>query len=316
MNKHLQDKPRKAVYFFCVGKGYDHVSSSAFECVEKLFSPKELDFCVDGFPVMEHVDKEGNRFCFMRQEMLVSYDFHRYLPVLREHFLDFDLAAEVNWHEGANAPDKVLTVHTVGDVAAGIFPPADARFMRNLLHALENNRSGSGLSDFAVVTEATHWTGTFKGQNPEDLLEFPVPTLDIEIGSTPSSWGNTGAVEVLARSLAEAFRREEPLKNVLCVGGVHFEHSFSEAAMNVDFPFGISCILPNQWIVSGDYGSEEGYAKLLSAARSIRGGVCAVVYHEGIRSVYRDQCRRLGAELGVPVLKHKALRRPADLDIW
>lgn len=316
MNGHKEGKPRKAVYFFCVGEGYDHVTGSAFECVEKLFRPKELDLRVDGYPVMEHIDEDGNRFCFMRQDMLVSYDFRRYLPVLKRNFADFDLAAEVNWHEGANAPDRVLTVHTIGDVEAGIFPPADSRSMRNLLHALEKNRSDSGLDDFTVVTEATHWTGTFKGQDPALLKEFPVPTLDIEIGSTPASWGNTVAIEVLARSLASPFSSEEPPRNVICVGGVHFEHSFSEAAMNVDHPFGISHILPNQWIVSGGYGSEEGYPKLLSAAQSISGGISAVVYHEGIKAPYRDQCRRLGEEFGVPVLKHKALRRPEDLSIW
>ncbi|MDO9509221.1 MAG: D-aminoacyl-tRNA deacylase, partial [Thermovirgaceae bacterium] len=310
------DRPRKAVYFFCVRDGYDHVSRLAFERVREIFHPRELDIEVDGYPVMEHVDEHGNRFCFMRQEMLVSYDFRRYLPVLREHFLDFDLAAEVNWHEGANAPDKVLTVHTIGDVEAGIFPPADSRFMRNLLHALEKNRSDAGLDDFTVVTEATHWTGTFKDQNPEDLHSFPIPMLDIEIGSTPASWEHAGAIKVLTRSLTSPFSSEEPLSNVICVGGVHFEHSFSEAAMNADHPFGISHILPNQWIVSGGYGSEENYSKLLAAARSIRGGVRAVVYHEGIKSVCRDQCRRLGEELGVPVLKHKALRKPADLSIW
>ena len=314
MDGQQQGRPRKALYFFCVGKGYDHVSRLAFERVREIFSPRELGIEVDGYPVMEHIDGHGNSFCFMRQDMLVSYDFRRHLPVLREHFLDFDLAAEVNWHEGANAPDKVLTVHTIGDVDAGIFPPADARFMRNLLHSLEKNRSDARLDDFTVVTEATHWTGTFKGQDPALLNEFPVPTLDIEIGSTPASWDNEGAVDVLARSLTTPFTDMEPLANVICVGGIHFEHSFAEAALDVDHPFGISHILPNQWIVSGDYGSEEGYAKLRKAAQSIRGGVRAVVYHEGIKSAYRDQCRRLGEELGVPVLKHKALRRPADLE--
>ncbi len=316
MKSQRQESSRRAVYFFCVGDGYDHVSRPTFERVMGLYRPRETGLSVDGYPVMEHVDDKGDRFCFMRQDMLVSYDFRRYLPVLKENFADFDMAAEVNWHEGVNAPDKVLTVHTIGDVEAGIFPPADARFMRNLLHALEKNRSEAELDDFTVVTEATHWTGTFKDQNPEDLREFPIPMLDIEVGSTLSSWEHAGAVEVLARSLTSPFSCEEPLKNVICVGGVHFEHSFLDAAMNVDHPFGISHILPNQWIVSGDYGLEEGYAKLLSASQSIRGGVCAVVYHEGIKSAYRDQCRRLGQELGVPVLKHKALRRPEELSIW
>ena len=38
-----------------------------------------------------------------------------------------------------------------------------------------------------------------------------------------------------------------------------------------------------------------------------------MVYHEGIKGAFRDQCRRLAGELGVPVLKHKALRRPEAL---
>lgn len=311
-----EDRPagnRKAVFFFCVGKDHDLVSRLAFDKAEELFRPRDTGITVDGFPILEHVDEKGDRFCFMRQENLVSYDFIRYLPILKEHFLDFDLAAEVNWHEGANAPDRVLTVHTVGDVEAGIFPPTDARFMRNLLHALEKNRSDAGLDDFTVVTEATHWTGTFKGQDPALLNEFPVPTLDIEIGSTPSSWEDAVAIEVMSKSLTSLFRETEPLINILCVGGIHFERSFSEAALNRDLPVGVSHILPNQWIVSGGYGSGDGFNKLRNAASSIKGGVDAVVYHEGIKSPFRYQCRRLGEDLAIPVFKHILLKRPEEV---
>ncbi len=305
--------PGKALFFFCAGEGFDHVSRLVFSRVMGLLNPVETGISVDGFPVMEHVDESGNRFCFMRQEMLVSYDFRRYLPFLGEHFMDFDLAAEVNWHEGSNAPDRVITVHTVGDVDAGVFTPAVPGYMRGLLHALEQNRVEAGLDGFSVVTEATHWTGTFKGQDPALLKEFPVPTIDIEIGSTPASWEDKGAVEVIAKSLVGAFSSSERLFNILCVGGIHFERSFSEAALNTGFSIGVSHILPNQWIVSGDYASGDGFNKLRNAASSIKGGVDAVVYHEGIKSPFRDQCRRLGEELGVPVLKHKLLRRPEEL---
>jgi len=218
----------------------------------------------------------------------------------------------VNWHEGANAPDRVLTVHTVGDVNAGVFPPAEPAYVRNFLRALEDERARAGVDDFSVVTEATHWTGTFKGQDPRLMSEFPVPMLDIEVGSTPTSWEDPRAVGVMARSLVKPFSGPQRLYRVLCVGGVHFERSFCEAALG-DFPFGVSHILPNQWIVTGDYASETGYEKLRSAASSIRGGIDAVVYHEGIKGAFRDQCRRLADELGVPVLKHKALRRPEAL---
>lgn len=312
MKKEQTAGGRKALFFFCVGKGYDHVSRQAFEKVLELYRPDETGVSVDGYPVMEYVDGRGDRFFFMRQETLVSYDFRRYLPVLKGHFLDVDLAAEVNWHEGANAPDRVLTVHTVGDVNAGVFPPAEPAYVRNFLRALEDERVRAGVDDFSVVTEATHWTGTFKGQDPRLMDGFPVPMLDIEVGSTPASWEDPRAVGVMARSLVKPFSGSQRLYRVLCVGGVHFERSFSEAALG-DFPFGVSHILPNQWIVTGDYASEGGYEKLRSVASSIRGGIDAVVYHEGIKGAFRDQCRRLAGELGVPVLKHKALRRPEAL---
>ena len=133
MREERPEGNRKALFFFCVGEGYDHVSRLVFDKVVELFNPRETGISVDGFPILEHVDEKGDRFCFMRQENLVSYDFIRYLPILREHFLDFDLAAEVNWHEGANAPDRVITVHTVGDVDAGVFTPAVPGLMRGLL---------------------------------------------------------------------------------------------------------------------------------------------------------------------------------------
>jgi len=312
MKENGSSAPASAVYFFCVGEGYDIVSARAFRAVEEIFHPRETDITVDGYPVLEHVDERGNRFCFMRQDMLVSYDFRRYLPALKEHFAGFDMAAEVNWHEGANAPDRVLTVHTIGDVEAGVFTPGEPHFVRGLMLALERNRVEAGLDDFSVVTEATHWTGTFKGQDPQDLKEFPVPTLDIEIGSTPESWNNDSAIDVLARSLTSPFSEEAPLKNLLCVGGVHFERSFSDAAIAAEHSFGVSHILPNQWIVSGEYQTDEGYEKLREAAGGIRGGVEAIVFHEGMKAPFRNQCRRLGEELGVPVYKHKKLRKPGE----
>lgn len=305
---------KQAVFFFCVEEPHHHVGRSVFEHLFSLCPMEGAGFEIDGYPVLQCRDTIGNRLCFCRQKELISYDFRRYLPRLREYFQDFDLAAEVNWHEGVNAPDRVLTVHSIGDVAAGVYTPANPRLFRNLLLSLESERKGAGLEDFAVVTEATHWTGSFKGQDPGDLRQFPVPMVDIEIGSTPETWEHPKAVEALARSLFGVFRGNEGLDPVLCVGGVHFERSFCEAAKNRGYSFGISHILPNQWLVSGGYDRDENYWKIEAAASSIMGGLKAVVYHEGIKSPFRDACRKLGEAYGVPVLRHKRLRNPEALE--
>ncbi|HAA47205.1 MAG TPA: hypothetical protein DCE03_01735 [Synergistaceae bacterium] len=307
-------KCKQAVFFFCVEEPHHHVAKSVFERLQTVFALEEAGFSIDGYPVLQHRDAEGNRLCFCRQKELVSYAFRHYLPTLREHFLDFDMAGEINWHEGAKAPDRVLTLHTIGDVEAGIFTPADPGLFRNLLLSLETEREKAHLEDFAVMTEGTHWTGSFKGQDPKDLRHLPVPMVDIEIGSTAESWEDPRAAEVLTKGLAGVFQKGEYPSPILCVGGVHFESAFNEAAKNSLYPFGISHILPNQWLVSGAYDREENFWKLEAAAKSIKGKLKAVVFHEGIKGPFRDACRRLGEAFGIPVMRHKHLKNPENLE--
>jgi len=307
---------KKALYFFCMKEPYHYVGRDVFEKITDMLDPEETDLAVDGYPVLRYRDDKGNLFYFMRQDALVSYEFKRFLPILKEHFSDFDIAGEVNWHEGNNAPDRVLTVHSIGDVEKGYFSPAAPRLMKNLLVSLEKNRTLLGLEDYSVTTEATHWTGSIKGGDPCDIPRFPVPMVDIEIGSTPESWENKPALEAIAGSLVEVFDKEEELVNILCVGGTHFADCFALPALDTEYPFGVSHILPNQWLVSGKYETEDGLKKLRNCVDTIPGGIGALFYHEGINGPLRQSCRDLGEILEVPVLKHKKLRKPDQLDIW
>ncbi|MBN1332834.1 MAG: hypothetical protein JW971_03635 [Synergistales bacterium] len=310
------NKIRKALYFFCMKEPLHLVGRDVFNKCRELYDMEESDLVIDGYPVLEYRDSRGDLFSFMRQKTLVSYEFDRFLPVLQKHFSDYTIAGEVNWHAGDNAPDRVLTVHSIGDVETGHFSPGAPQAMRSLLLSLEKHRKAFGLTDFKVTTEATHWTGSIKGGDPSKIPLFSVPMVDIEIGSTRQSWENERAVESLARALTEVFRNEGPLFNILCAGGTHFEDSFAQAALDPYHPFGVSHILPNQWIVSGGYETGEGMRKMRECVRSIPGGVKAVFYHEGLKGPYRQTCRDLGEELGVPVFKHKKLRKPEDLPIW
>lgn len=309
------DSVKKVLYFFCVKEPWHYVGRDVFARASQLYDLDETDISVDGYPVMKYTDRGGDIFYFMRQNSLVSYEFERFLPILEEHFGDVKAAVEVNWHGGEKAPDRILTVHSIGDVERGYFSPAAPQLMRNLLLSMEEYRMGKCMDDFRVITEATHWTGSIKGGDPSLIPRYKVPLLDLEIGSRAETWENRDAVDVLARSMVRIFDREENLANVLCVGGVHFESSFSDAAKASDYPIGISHILPNQWLVSGGYGTEEGLIKMKDCASSIPGGIKAIFYHEGIKGPYRQTCRRLGEESGVPVFKHKKLRKLGELDI-
>lgn len=309
-------QPRKAVFFFCVGR-IDPVAGKVFQASQEIFSLEGTDILVDDNPALKHTDGEGNVFYYVRTEKVVSHDYSRYLPIMRGSFRDCDLAGIITWHEGENAPDGILTAHTTGDVDSGIFGPADPESMRNLLLSMERDKIKEGLQDFRVVTEATHWSGmVYGGGDPGRVPQYPVPLLDIEIGSSPGSWSNEGAARVLAKSLPAVFQGDgRRVRNLLCAGGVHFEPAFANAVFQQweNSAFGISHILANQWLVTGKYEEPDCPARLEACVGTIRGGIEGIAFHDNLKGVYKDRFRKLAADLGIPVFKHQALRRPEDI---
>lgn len=294
----------KAAYFFCRNRDLDPAAMHVFDVLVKLHAPTETGIAVDGEPVLAI----GDEVLLVRTEDVLSHDYPRYLPVLNEHFADVDVAGVVNWHEGANAPDRVLTVHSTGDVPAGVWGPTDPRLWRNLLRALEGERAKAGL-DFAVVTEATHWSGVPYGGSVGLIPQYPVPTYDIEIGSSPEAWADPVAHEVVARALTQVFDDgDTPPTPVLCAGGVHVETAWSTPVL--EGPYAVAHHLPNQWLVSGDYDQNSADAKLDACIASIKGGVQVIAVHDKLKATYKEPFRRLAERLGVGVVKHQALRRP------
>jgi len=309
---------KKAVYFFCI-EAIEHVAGNVFRAASQTLPLQDTDIQVDGNTVMEYIDPEGNAFYYVPTGKVVSHDYVHYLPIMKQHFSDFDLAGIITWHEGQNAPDQILTVHTTGDVDSANFGPAAPEYMRNILLALERNRIKAGLDDYTVTTEATHWSGmVYGGGTPDMIPQFPVPLLDIEIGSAPLSWSNETAAGVLAESLTSVFTSDGlKVRNLLCAGGVHFENGFASAVFQKweDSAFGISHILANQWLVTGGYDQEDARSKLEACVKSIQGGIEGISFHDNLKGVYKDQLRSLAADLGIPVFKHKKLRRPETI-VW
>jgi threonyl-tRNA synthetase len=305
-------KNRKAVYFFCIDPSKDPVAFRVFDASRRLFDLKETSVVVDEHAVLRLLDSAGNEFHYVRTKQYLSEHYPDYLPLLNEHFADFDFAGVINWHEGKNAPDAVLTVHTTGDVVSGYFGHAHPVWTRNLFLAIEANRKFLGLGGFRTVTEATHWSGIPHGDSPSLIIDYGVPLVDIEIGSSPASWSNEAAVETISRSLPQVFdKTDEGIRVLLCIGGVHIEPAFTEIASG-DLPgpaLAVAHILPNHWIVSGNYDQKDGINKLLSCVKSITGGIDAIIYHASLKGIYKSQINLLAEQLSIPILSHKVLRQ-------
>lgn len=306
---------KKAVYFFCA-ESIDPLAGHVFQAASEVCALEETAVIIDGYPVLKHTDDKGNTFYFARTRRVLSHDYPGYLPVMNQHFSGCDLAGIITWHEGEHAPDNIFTAHTTGDVASGNFGPADPGYMRNLLLSMEKHRITAGLDDFRVTTEATHWSGmVYSGVGPELIRQYPVPVLDIEIGSSPACWANKAAQKVLARSLLDVFTTDgRRVRNLLCAGGVHFEPAFAAAVFQTwgDCAFGVSHILANQWLVAGGY-EEDGQARLAACVESIKDGIDAIAFHDNLKGAYKDQFRALAAKHDIPVFKHQVLRRPEDI---
>ena len=309
---------KRAVFYLAANENVDHVAASVFKTLLELDTYIETDVIIDGYPVLMKKNQEGDEFHFVRTAKVLCHDYSRYLPIMLEQFSDFDVAGIITWHEGANAPDQIFSVHTTGDVDSGSFGPANPQYMHNILVALEKNRLDADLEDFSVTTEATHWSGMMYGDSsPELITKYPVPIMDIEIGSSEQSWKDPKAVKVLAKSLTEIFKEDGlELKNILCAGGKHFERGFSAEIFDCwdTYGYGISHIIPNQWLVTGEYEKERGQEKLDNCVRSIIGGISGIAIHDGLKGAYKEQLRILGGKYNVPVFKHQKLRKPKTID--
>ncbi|MDD2217833.1 MAG: D-aminoacyl-tRNA deacylase [Eubacteriales bacterium] len=310
---------KKAVYFIANNKEWGYVSYIIWDILEEegCFQ-EETDITFQGRRVMKNTDEKGNEFYFVPTDIAVCRDYPRFLPEMKKYFSDFDICGMLTWHEGENAPDNVLTVHSLGDVNSGVYGPSAPEYMRNLLLAIDENRKAAGLEEYKVVTEATHWSGVYDGEgDPNLLLEFTVPMMDVEVGSDESSWNNRDACRALARATTKIFDSDgKKIHNLLCVGGVHFDPNYAEAALTSwdDEAFGVTHIIANQWLVAGEYENEDGLERISNCVESIKGGISAIAFHDKMKGCYKDLVRALGEKYNVPIYKHQRLRKPEELE--
>ena len=307
---------KKAVYFFCIDYERDEVAPRVLDYLKNNYPLTLSDKKFDNRNIYEYIDSDNNLFSYVETDKVLSYDYDKYIPILNELFADYDVGGVVNWHGGEKAPDKILTVHTTGDVVGGVFAPSNPLYLRNLLVAMEKHRIENNLDDFKVMTEGTHWTGTIQGGNINLIDKYNVPLFDIEIGSTLESWTNEIAIKTLATSLQDVFFNNDDIKILLCTGGMHFEDTFSNIIIDKNYKISVGHVLPNQWLVQGEYDKDEKYELLKKCVNSIDGKIDGIVIHDNLKSGYKNQIKKLADELNVPTFKHKRLRNPSELPIW
>lgn len=300
---------RTAVYFFCDDPAIDPVASRAFAAVHKLADLREIGVRIDGRPVLEHVDAARNRHWFVRTSRPFASREPEYFCQLGIDLGHDDFVGVITWHGGANAPDRIWSVHTIGDVVAGVYTPANPQCMWNLLHAARRLGEVQGPEGWIVLAEATHWDGSLSGADPEILKRCSVPMVDIELGSTPESWSNADAASVLVGSLLDVFHPvAEEIRNVLCVGGAHFEQAYTDAVFHDQFSCAVTHALPARWLESGAYHLSSGRDRLTAALDSIP-AVREIIYHDGLKGPVQTHLRAISAERGIPLRKHRWYRK-------
>ena len=298
----------KAVYFFCMNGNIDPVAQKVFNYLKDNNTLSETALIIDGFSVLEY-HQDDDYFQFVCLNDVLSHNYTKYLPLLNEHFADFDVAGVVNWHAGSNAPDKILTVHSTGDTASGYFGKSNPGYFKSLICSLEQNRIKNQINDFRVMTEATHWSGVTYDQSPELITQYDVPVYDIEIGSTQESWDNEAAIKTLSESLFQVFDGYNEVKAILCVGGVHFEEAYLSVMLDKSNKIAAGHILANQWIVN-NYAGDDGLGKLIKAGESIIGGIRGIIFHDNLKGDYKELCREMAKRNNIFIGKHKMLKLP------
>jgi len=157
-----------------------------------------------------------------------------YAQNLLEHFVNLDLVVFLSRHSSQSGK-PTLSVHTpgnFGNAELGGLPRtlsvSPAAAMRDALKALMRFQTEMNLN-YEVSYECTHHGPSLN-----------VPTMFVELGSSPRQWSDEVAAEVVARSAVQAvanFPRSGG-SAVVGIGGPHYNQRFTQMALDDEAVFG------------------------------------------------------------------------------
>jgi len=153
---------------------------------------------------------------------------------LTDFFPKLELIVFISRHSSVSGT-PTLSVHTPGNLGSaeigGIarkvsISPANA--MRNALGAMMRLKREMHL-DYEVSYEGTH-------HGPS----LDVPTMFVELGSSPKQWTDLRAAEAVGHAAMEAVSKfgSTTVKAVLGIGGPHYSSKFSRMALENQIAFG------------------------------------------------------------------------------
>jgi D-aminoacyl-tRNA deacylase len=153
---------------------------------------------------------------------------------LPENFPNHQLIIFLSRHSSQSGT-PTLSVHTPGnfaDAELGGLPktlsvsPANA--MHTALKALRRQKQEKQLN-YAVSYECTHHGPSLN-----------VPTMFVELGSSPTQWNDLIAADAVAQATLETIKNFPNSKSpaVLGIGGTHYNQKFTNMALNDEAAFG------------------------------------------------------------------------------
>jgi len=157
-----------------------------------------------------------------------------YAQNLPEHFPNLGLVVFLSRHSSQSGT-PTLSVHTpgnFGNAELGGLPQtlsvSPATAMHNALKALIRLKTEMHL-DYEVSYECTHHGPSLN-----------VPTMFVELGSSPAQWSDMKAAEAVAHAAIEAISKfsNSGGNAVLGIGGLHYNRRFTQMALEDKAVFG------------------------------------------------------------------------------
>jgi D-aminoacyl-tRNA deacylase len=211
---------------------------------------------------------------------------------LPEHFPNMDLIVFISRHSSQSGT-PTLSVHTPGNFASaelGGLPktlsvsPANA--MGDALKALNRLKSEMNLN-YEVSYECTHHGPSLK-----------VPTMFVELGSSPKQWNDITAAGAVAQAAMESIANFGNSKQtaVLGVGGTHYNQKFTKMALENETVFGH--MIPKYALAHVD-------AEILCQCiqKTLEKVECAVLDWKGIKSEDKPKLLKTLQEINLPIKK-------------
>jgi len=213
----------------------------------------------------------------------------QYLP---QSFTHLSLIVFISRHSSTSGT-PTLSVHTPGNFGAaelGGLPrkisvsPATA--MRNALKALMLFKEGMNL-DYEVSYECTHHGPSLN-----------VPTMFVELGSSPTQWNDSRAAEAVAHATMSAIGKFGVSEKtaVLGIGGTHYNQRFTRLALNGEAVFGH--MIPK-------YAIPLVNSEMLRQCveKTLERVECTILDWKGIKSVDKPPLLKALKEIGLPYKK-------------